>query len=264
VAWTSIRRFFIEEDGHFRIKRELRDIVLFASHSLLKDPPFSKLDLICCRNLLIYLDRELQQQACATFHYALNPGGLLFLGASEGADAPRGLFRLVNRDARIYQAEEIKKINAVVPKLAFSPRPMRESRAQAPASIASGEAGAHHRALEEAAPPSVLVDERYRGVHLSESAGRFLQHPTLGAAREPCHADRASAARAGDQRHQARGAVQRTGPSAARLGRASARAEVGLGALLAGGGSASRQAVGDARFWLSDHRKEHPPRRGQA
>ena len=79
-------------------------MVLFASHSLLKDPPFSRIDLISCRNLLIYLDRDLQQQACSTFHYALNPDGFLFLGSSETADNPPGLFRSVDRKSRIYQS----------------------------------------------------------------------------------------------------------------------------------------------------------------
>ena len=78
-------------------------MVLFARHSLLKDPPFSRADLISCRNVLIYLDRELQQQVCATFHFALRPHGYLFLGSSESADSPGGLFRAIDRESRIYQ-----------------------------------------------------------------------------------------------------------------------------------------------------------------
>lgn len=87
-----LRRFFQREGDHYRVRRELRDIVLFASHSLLRDPPFSRLDLISCRNLLIYLDWDLQQQVCNTFHYALHPHGFLFLGSSESADHPVGMF----------------------------------------------------------------------------------------------------------------------------------------------------------------------------
>ena len=79
--------------NHYRVRQELRDLVLSASHSLLKDPPFSRLDLIACRNLLIYLDRDLQEMACNTFHYALNPNGFLMLGTSESADNPAGQFR---------------------------------------------------------------------------------------------------------------------------------------------------------------------------
>jgi two-component system, chemotaxis family, CheB/CheR fusion protein len=104
VSEDRLRRFFIREGDHYRVRQELRDLVLFAPHSLLKDPPFSRIDLITCRNLLIYLDRELQEMACSTFHYALNPNGFLFLGSSETADHPAGLFRLLDRKARIYQS----------------------------------------------------------------------------------------------------------------------------------------------------------------
>ena len=95
-----LRKFFTRESDQLRVTRELRDIVLFAKHSLLKDPPFSRVDLISCRNLLIYLDRELQQQVCATFHFALNSPGYLFLGSSESADNPVGMFRIIDREAR--------------------------------------------------------------------------------------------------------------------------------------------------------------------
>ena len=104
VSEERLKRFFIKESDYYRVKPDLRELILFTSHSLLKDPPFSKLDLISCRNLLIYLDRELQQQVCATFHYALKPGGFLFLGSSETAEASKGYFHTIDRDTRIYQA----------------------------------------------------------------------------------------------------------------------------------------------------------------
>src|SRR6185312_13167290 len=104
VNEERLRRFFTRDGEHYRVKRELRDAVLFANHSLLKDPPFSRLDLVSCRNLLIYLDRDLQQQVLATVHYALQPDGFLFLGSSESGEHPDGLFRVVDRDARIYQS----------------------------------------------------------------------------------------------------------------------------------------------------------------
>ena len=87
--------------------RELRDIVLFAKHSLLKDPPFSRVDLISCRNVLIYLDREVQHEVCTTFHFALHRSGYLFLGSSENADSPVGAFRAIDRESRIYQRTSI-------------------------------------------------------------------------------------------------------------------------------------------------------------
>ena len=99
-----LRRFFTREGDHYHVTRELRDMVLIARHSLLKDPPFSRVDLISCRNVLIYLDREVQQQVCATFHFALQRSGYLFLGSSENADSPAGAFRVIEREARILSA----------------------------------------------------------------------------------------------------------------------------------------------------------------
>src|SRR5205085_1370921 len=104
VSEDRLRRFFIHEGDHYRVRQELRDTVLFANHSVLKDPPFSRINLISCRNLMIYLDRELQQQVCSTFHYALNPGVFLLVGSSETADNPAGLFHTIDRKARIHQS----------------------------------------------------------------------------------------------------------------------------------------------------------------
>ena len=89
VSEERLRKYFTKEADHYRVGREIREMVLFATHSLLKDPPFSKLHLISCRNLLIYVEKDLQDQTLATFNYALKPGGYLFLGSSETADSPR-------------------------------------------------------------------------------------------------------------------------------------------------------------------------------
>src|SRR5499427_8711689 len=179
VSEERLRRFFVREGDHYRVRRELRDIVLFANHSVLKDPPFSRIDLISCRNLLIYLDRDLQHQVCSTFHYALNPGGYLIVGSSETADNPPGLFMPLDRKARIYQSSA----NAgdkprLLPRLlgglgahehySVADRPLTPS-------AALNEAAMHRQAIEKVAPPSILVDTGHRVVHLSEHAGRFLQ-----------------------------------------------------------------------------------------
>src|SRR5574337_1128338 len=172
-----LKRFFTRESDHCRVTRELRDIILFARHSLLKDPPFSKVDLVSCRNVLIYLDRELQLQVCATFHFALNPGGYLVLGSSENADGPPGAFRAVDREFRIYQRlSRQTDITRALPKvgppsLGAEPLPVRTQKAFRPPS----EVEVHREALERLAPPSAIVDESYRVVHLSERAGRYLQ-----------------------------------------------------------------------------------------
>jgi two-component system, chemotaxis family, CheB/CheR fusion protein len=178
VSEDRLRRFFTREGDHYRIRQEVRDVVLFAVHDLLKDPPFSHIDLISCRNVLIYLDRELQEQVISTFHYALNPAGYVFLGASETADNPAGLFRCIERTARIYQSTALVGDKArLLPRL-LGPVRIREQVAQlgraVSPTVALGEAAMHRRAIEQVAPPSILIDESHRVIHLSENAGRFL------------------------------------------------------------------------------------------
>jgi two-component system CheB/CheR fusion protein len=178
VNEERLRRFFTREGDHYRVRQDLRDMVLFAVHDLLKDPPFSHVDLISCRNLLIYLDRDLQEQVCSTFHYALNPGGYVFLGSSESLDYPSGLFRCTDRTARIYQSTAAAGDKPrLLPRL-LGPVRIREAAVPLPRAVsptvALGEAAMHRRAIEQIAPPSILVDESHRLIHLSEHAGRFL------------------------------------------------------------------------------------------
>jgi two-component system, chemotaxis family, CheB/CheR fusion protein len=180
ISEERLRRFFLREGDHYRVKRDLREVVLFASHSVLKDPPFSHLDFISCRNLLIYLDRELQQQACSTFHYALKPNGYLFLGSSESADSPPNLFRTIDKGARIYQAiAHTGDGLRMLPRMLTTPRVREQIRPNfsPPPRIGWSERTSHRQALEKFAPPSALVDADHRVVHLSENAGRYLQPP---------------------------------------------------------------------------------------
>ena len=179
VSEERLRRFFQREGEHYRVRRELRDVVMFASHSLLRDPPFSHQDMISCRNLLIYLDRKLQQQVCNTFHYALNAGGFLFLGSSENADHPAGLFRTVDRETRIYRSLATSSDRRPALPVLLGPHHAAE---RAPTFIRPPSAGGslsdaalHRQMLEKIAPPSMLVDEGHRAIHLSENAGRFLR-----------------------------------------------------------------------------------------
>jgi two-component system, chemotaxis family, CheB/CheR fusion protein len=180
VSEDRLHRFFTREGDHYRVKRELRELAIFAFHSVLRDPPFSRMDLISCRNLLIYLDRGLQEQVCGTFHYALNPGGFLLVGSSETADNPPGLFRAIDRKNRIYQSSAMAgERPRLLPRLLGSLR-VHEYHVQSPTRMSTSagavsEAAAHRQAPEKIAPPSILVDESHRVVHLSDHAGRYLQ-----------------------------------------------------------------------------------------
>ncbi|MDO8333310.1 MAG: chemotaxis protein CheB [Nitrosomonas sp.] len=104
ITPERLRRFFAKEDAGYRIKKEIREMVVFAIQNVLKDPPFTKLDLLSCRNLLIYLGSELQNQLIPTFHYALRPGGVLFLSPSESIGNHTELFSPINRKWKFYRA----------------------------------------------------------------------------------------------------------------------------------------------------------------
>ena len=197
VNEERLRHFFVREPGGYRVARALRKLVCFAPHDLLKDPPFSRLDLISCRNLLIYLNREAQSRAFNTFHFALRPGGRLFLGPSESADEASSLFAVLDKKHRLYsQRPAPQRLRAVSTdetpssRLLSSHEHTRE-RPATPGRVAartvqevldeampldsglpSGEL--HFRLIERFAPPSVLVNAAHDIVHVSASAGRFL------------------------------------------------------------------------------------------
>ncbi|MCK9619833.1 MAG: PAS domain-containing protein [Methylobacter sp.] len=107
VTPERLRRFFIKEDGGYRMKKEIREMIVFAVQNIVKDPPFTKLDLLSCRNLMIYLEPELQNRLIPAFHYALKPGGILFLSPSESIGNHNELFTPLNRKWKLYRSTHI-------------------------------------------------------------------------------------------------------------------------------------------------------------
>ncbi|MFM0005443.1 chemotaxis protein CheB [Paraburkholderia dipogonis] len=179
VPTQRLRQFFTAEHAHFRVTKAIREKVLFAVHNVLRDPPFSRVDLVSCRNLLIYLDRSVQTQVLQMFHFSLQPGGYLLLGSSESAEAAGDLFTAVDKKNRIYRAN-------VVASTVRPPISMPVVAQGGAASIANiGPAAPlpqslpfsalHHRILESYAPPSVVVDTDANILHMSEHAGQFLR-----------------------------------------------------------------------------------------
>jgi len=179
VPPSRMRQYFSLENHHYRVRKEIREKVLFAKHSLLLDPPFSQLDLIVCRNLLIYLDREVQRDIMQMFHFALRPGGYLFLGSSESADGCLDLFTPVDKRNRIFRAKSVSSSPRRAPTLprggyartTVATRPLQPAVARKVSF-----ADIHLRALEKAAPPSIIVDASANILHMSEGAGRFLRY----------------------------------------------------------------------------------------
>ena len=100
---ARLQRFFTKEDSSYRIKKEIRDLVVFASHNVLTDAPFTKIDLLSCRNLLIYLDSRAQHKLLPLFHYALKPKSILFLGSSETIGEPEQLFTVIDRKWKLFR-----------------------------------------------------------------------------------------------------------------------------------------------------------------
>ncbi|HEY3601006.1 MAG TPA: CheR family methyltransferase, partial [Chthoniobacterales bacterium] len=131
VSPERLRRFFVREGGAYRVKKSLRDRVLFATHNVLADPAFSRLDLVSCRNLLIYLTREAQMQVFDLFHFALRAGGLLLVGGAESADHAHGLFTPLDQHHRIYVRRSVPRPTWRIPRLpepiATPPRRRREA-----------------------------------------------------------------------------------------------------------------------------------------
>ena len=176
-----LQRFFLREYDGYRIRREIREQILFAEHNIIKDPPFSRLDLITCRNVLIYLNRSAQSRILETIHFALNSGGYLFLGSSESVEVASDFFTTVDKEHHVFQSRPVPTRPVFpVPDISLRPPPTnlfdRQKTFQELKAIERLEyVDLHQRLLEEIAPPSVVINEEYEIVHLSDHAGAYLQ-----------------------------------------------------------------------------------------
>jgi len=181
VSPSRLGRFFNKENDGYRVRREIREMVLFANHNFLKDPPFSRLNLITCRNALIYLNQEAQERVMETFHFALNPGGFLFLGSSELIDGANDLYSTFDREYHIFQSRPVHTrhypVPESIPNFNLSQfdhlRKPGEKETHTQERITFGEL--HQRLLEEYASPSVVINEEYDIVHMSNKVGKYFE-----------------------------------------------------------------------------------------
>lgn len=181
VSPDRLRHFFNKEEYGYRVRRELREMILFANHNVIKDPPFSRLNLVTCRNMLIYLNQSAQARVMETLHFALNPGGYLFIGSSESADNVSDLYVPVSKEHHFYQSRPVAAKSIPIPDLSpsfrFDPRQQAEQvnlqEKRVLERITFSEL--HQQLLERYAPPSVVVNQDLDVVHLSEKAGTYLQ-----------------------------------------------------------------------------------------
>jgi two-component system, chemotaxis family, CheB/CheR fusion protein len=185
VSPERLERFFIREGDYYRVNHDVRDHILFTNHNILRDPPFSRQDMIACRNLLIYLQREVQDKLFDIFHYALNPDGYVFLGSSESLEHLPDLFKVVDKTHRFYQAKPWQGNHPHIPTMPLNLRRNHKSAAitnqpypqHARYTAVQTFEEQHEKALESEGAPSILIDENYTVLHLSETAGRFLLPP---------------------------------------------------------------------------------------
>jgi len=180
ITPERLHRFFVREDGGYRVRQEFREMIVFASQNAIKDPPFTRLDMLSCRNLMIYLEPELQNRLLASFHYALKPGGVLFLSPAESSGKHPELFSAINRKWKFYRA-----VHSVLPtRLVLNDHPA--------ASVATGSrdigeatkvavksanfSDFTRRALLQAyAPASVLTDPEGNILFVHGDTGRYLR-----------------------------------------------------------------------------------------
>jgi two-component system, chemotaxis family, CheB/CheR fusion protein len=192
VSPERLRRFFVKVEGGYRINKNLRDMCIFAQQNLLVDPPFSQMDLICCRNLLIYLEAPLQKNVISLFHYALKPDGFLVLGSAESIGTLSNLFSLEDRANKVYS----KRSTAIRPAVAFSlgryvektgpgTKPHLVARKEPSWNAAEAQKEFDRRLLQQFGPAAVFVGRARGGSFAGERGPLFEAFLRTGHAEYP-------------------------------------------------------------------------------
>lgn len=180
VSAERLERFFVKGDDGYRVTKEIREMVIFAQQNLIMDPPFTKLDLLCCRNLLIYLEPELQKSLIPLFHYSLRAGGLLFLGSAEAIGTFGHLFAPPDAKSRIFRRRvPVAGLENVDFPAAFLPgRLIAPEELPPPKPGASFQAIAEQVLLQRYSPAAVLANDRGDILYISGRTGRYLEPAT--------------------------------------------------------------------------------------
>ena len=183
ISDARLKRFFTKEAGSYRVRKEIREMVIFAPQNLIMDPPFTKLDILCCRNLLIYLTPDVQKKLIPLFHYSLTPGGILFQGSAETVGDFTDLFVPLSGKSRIFRrTESVLRPEPVAFPSAFHAGPPAGPEAPlAPKPPASLQALADQLVLQCYAPPAVLTNDTGDIFYVSGRTGKYLE-PAAGKA----------------------------------------------------------------------------------
>jgi two-component system CheB/CheR fusion protein len=184
VSQQRLARYFVADETGYSVGKEVRELVIFAPQNVIMDPPFTKLDMLCCRNLLIYLGAELQKKLLPLFHYSLNPGGILFLGSAETIGNLTDLFAPVDSKARLYQrsASKFRLGDVEFPTKLFPANAVAapgETSAAPP--LANLQVQADQLLLRNFSPPAVFINAGGDIVYINGRTGRYLE-PAAGKA----------------------------------------------------------------------------------
>ncbi|MBU0680672.1 MAG: PAS domain-containing protein [Proteobacteria bacterium] len=181
VTPARLKRFFHKEESHYQIKKSIREMVIFAPQNITKDPPFTKLDLLCCRNLLIYFNAELQKKILPIFYYSLKPDGLLFLGTSETIGQATDLFSLQEKKWKIFKRRATAKAETLplsFPALAPTSENRGKETLQPGLQEMKGVNNLHlvkTLLAQSHLPPSVIIDGQANIIYIHGRIGRFLE-----------------------------------------------------------------------------------------
>ncbi len=188
ISSERLKRFFtVEPDGGFyRINKFIRDMLVFSEQDVIKDPPFSRIDLISCRNLMIYMGPELHKKLIPLFHYALNPGGILFLGTSESIGDHLDLFATLNRSAKIYERKDAgipprQSLTRLPPFQTEDGAAQRQAAKSAENTVAQLRELTERTLLQQYAAAGALVNDRGDILYLHGRSGQYLE-PAAGEA----------------------------------------------------------------------------------
>jgi len=177
VGADRLRRFFTKHDGGYRVTKMIRDLCVFARQDLTKDPPFSRLDLILCRNVLIYMDVTLQKKLLSVFHYALNTNGFLVLGQAETVGSQVTLFSLVDKKFRVHRKKATTSTPAMTFPVDYTGSALPPKKAQSEPAVAEKflQTEVSRVIMDRFAPPGVVVDNDMQIVQFRGQTGAFLE-----------------------------------------------------------------------------------------
>ncbi len=183
ISAERLKRFFTTEHDHYRVATAIREMVVFAAQNVIKDPPFTRVDILLCRNLLIYMEPELQKKLIILFNYSINPGGILLLGTSESIDKQSDKFIAVDDRLKIFKRSNIALSPELVdfPSAFYHTREFKKESHLIPKAVDNIQALTDQVILQRFAPPSVLINDKGDIIYISGRTGKYLE-PVAGKA----------------------------------------------------------------------------------